>query len=114
MMVEERRVAPRFSVQVPTEYEDSHMGSGLTENVSVSGVRIEHASKSVVIQTEIRLRFSFFVGSFDTVFRGTVVRHTGDGFAVQFGDMDEAQLAVLRRSLPPSHPKLGHHRKTGG
>ena len=103
-MVEERRVAPRFSVQVPTEYEDSDMGRGLTENVSVSGVRIEQASILMPIQTEIRLRFSFFVGSFDTVFRGTVVRHTGDGFAVQFGDMDEAQLVVLRRSLRPSPP----------
>ena len=99
MMVEERRVAPRFSVQVPTEYEDSHMGSGLTENVSLSGVRIEHASRSIPIQTEIRLRFSFFIGSFDTVFHGTVIRHTGGGFAVEFGDMDPVQLDVLRRIL---------------
>ena len=104
MMVDERRVAPRFSVQVPTEYENSHMGSGLTENVSLSGVRIEHASKSMVIRTEIQLRFSFFVGSFDTVFRGTVVRHTEDGFAVRFVAMGEAHLVVLRRSLPPSPP----------
>ncbi len=104
MMVEERRVAPRFSVQVLTEYEDSYMGSGLTENVSLSGVRIEHASRSIPIQTEIRLRFSFFIGSFDTEFQGTVIRHTGDGFAVQFGDMDEAQLVVLRRSLRASPP----------
>ena len=104
MMVEQRRVAPRFSVQVPTEYENSHMGSGVTENVSLSGVRIEHASRFMAIQTEIRLRFSFFVGSFGTVFRGTVVRHTGNGFAVQFGDMDEVQLVVLRRSLRLSPP----------
>ncbi len=98
MMVKEQR-APRFSVQVPTEYEDSHTGSGLTENVSLSGVRVEHVSRSMAIQTEIRLRFSFFMGSFDTVFRGAVVRHTGDGFAVQFGDMGEAQLEVLHRVL---------------
>ncbi len=104
MMVEERRAAPRFSVQVPTEYEDSQMGSGFTTNVSLSGVQIEHASISTAIQTEIRLRFSFFMGSFDTVFRGTVVRRTGDGFAVQFGDMDAAQLVVLRRSLRASPP----------
>ena len=99
-MVEEQRVAPRFSVQVPTEYENSHMGSGLTENVSLSGVLIEHASTSMAIQAEIQLRFSFFSGSFDTVFRGTVVRHTEDGFAVQFVDMGEAQLEVLRRIAP--------------
>ncbi len=102
MMVEEQRAAPRFGVQAPAEYENSHVGSGLTENVSISGVRIEHASRSIAIQTEIRLRFSFFMGSFDTVFRGTVVRQTGDGFAVQFGDMGEAQLEVLRRILPPA------------
>ena len=99
MMVEERRAAPRLSIQVPTEYENSHTGSGFTKNVSLSGVRVEHASISMAIQTEIGLRFSFFVGSFDTVFRGTVVRHTGDGFAVQFGDMGEAQLEVLRRAF---------------
>ncbi len=101
MMVEERRAAPRFIIQVPTEYENSQMGSGLTENVSISGVRIEKASISAAIQTEIRLRFSFFKGSFDTIFQGTVVRHTGPGFAVQFGDMGEAQLEVLSRTLEP-------------
>ena len=99
MMVEERRAAPRFNVRVPTEYENSHMGSGLTENVSVSGVLIEPASRSIAIQTEIQLRFSFFIGSFDTVFHGTVVRHTEGGFAVHFEDMDQVQLEVLRRIL---------------
>ena len=102
MMIEEQRAAPRFGVQVPTEYENSHMGSGFTENVSLSGVRIEYASVSMPIQTEIQLRFSFFAGSFDTVFRGSVVRHTDAGFAVRFVDMGDAQLEVLRRSLPPS------------
>ncbi len=98
MMVEERRREPRFPVQVPTEYENSQTGSGLTENVSLSGVLIE-ASRSIPIQTEIRLRFSFFVGSFDTEFQGTVIRHTGGGFAVQFGDMDPVQAEVLRRII---------------
>ncbi len=98
-MVEERRREPRFSVQVPTEYENSQTGSGLTENVSLSGVLIEHASRSIPIQTEIRLRFSFFSGSFDTEFQGTVIRHTGGGFAVQFGDMDPVQVEVLRRII---------------
>ncbi len=99
-MVEQRREARRFIIEVPTEYEDSQTGSGLTENVSISGVRIERASKSIAVQTEIRLRFSFFTGSFDTLFQGTVVRHTGDGFAAQFVNMGEAQLEVLRRILP--------------
>ena len=100
MIIEERRAAPRLDVQVPTEWENSHMGSGLTENVSRSGVRIEHASILIAIQTEVRLRFSFFTGSFDTIFQGTVVRHTEGGFAVQFGNVGEAQLQTLRRILP--------------
>ena len=101
MMVRKQRAALRFSVQVPTTYENSHdtTGSGLTENLSLSGVLVEHASILIEIQREIRLRFSFFTGSFDTVFRGTVVRHAGDGFAVQFGDMGEAHLEVLRRGI---------------
>ncbi len=100
MMVEEQRRARRFSIQVPTEYKNSQMGSGLTGNVSTSGVLVKNASVSSAIQTEMWLRFSFFLGSFGTVFQGTVVRHTGDGFAVQFGDMGEAQLEVFRRILP--------------
>ena len=104
MMVEERRPAPRIRVQAPTEYENSHTGSGLTENVSLSGVLIERASVSIAIQTEIRLRFSFFMGSFGTEFRGTVVRHTEDGFAVQFSEMNEAQLEVLQMLPGTSEP----------
>ena len=49
--------------------------------------------------SEARMRFSFFLGSFGTVFRGTVVRHTKDGFAVRFVDMGDPQREVLRRSL---------------
>ncbi len=98
-MAKEQRAAQRYSVRVSTEYESSDMGSGFTENVSLSGALIEYASRSLPLKTKIRLRFSFFVGSFDTVFLGTVVRHTEDGFAVRFRDMDGAQLAVLRKCL---------------
>ncbi len=99
MMGREQRAAQRYSVRVSTEYEGSDMGSGFTENVSLSGALIEYASTSIPIQTKIRMRFSFFIGSFDTVFWGIVVRHTEDGFAVEFVDMGESQLAVLRKIL---------------
>ena len=99
MRIKEHRAALRTRVQVSIEYESSDTGSGFTENVSLSGALIKNASTSIPIRTQIRLRFSFFVGSSDTVFRATVVRHTKDGFAVQFGDLDEAQLDVLRRGL---------------
>lgn len=97
MTYEEKRVSARISVQVPTDYENSHTGSGLTENLSLSGVLIESASTSIGVQTDIEMRFAFFIGSSNTVFRGTVVRHTSDGFAVHFEDMDEVQLGVLRK-----------------
>ena len=82
--------------------QDAETGRGLTKDVSLSGVRIERASLAVPIETELRLRFSFFLGSFETLFPGKVVRHTTDGFAVQFGSLDVAQLEMLRTALRPS------------
>lgn len=100
-----RRAAPRLSIQVPTEYEyeSSTPGSGLTENLSISGVLVEHASAAFPIDAELRMRFSFFLGSFDTLFTGAVVRHTADGFAARFVRLETAQIEVLRRALtlPP-------------
>ncbi len=81
--------------------QDAEAGRGFTKDVSVSGVRIEQASLAVPIETELRLRFSFFLGSFETLFRGEVVRRTADGFAVQFGSLDGAQLEILHTALRP-------------
>lgn len=99
MLGRDRRAAHRYTVRVSTEYESSEVGSGFTENVSISGALVEYASRVIPIQTKIQLRFSFFPGSFDTVFRGIVARHTEDGFAVEFVDMGETQLEVLRKIL---------------
>ena len=103
---QERRAASRFSIQVPTEYEyeSSTTGSGLTENVSTSGVLVEQTSAAVPIDTELQMRFSFFHGSFDTLFTGAVVRHTADGFAVHFVRLETAQIEVLRRALSVPRP----------
>ncbi len=102
MSPEDRRAAPRLRIQAPMEYrQDAETGRGFTKDVSLSGVRIEQASLAVPIETELRLRFSFFLGSFETLFRGNVVRHTTDGFAVQFGSLDVAQLEILRTALRP-------------
>ncbi len=99
---QERRVAPRLSIEVPMEYgQDAGTGRGFTKDVSLSGVRIEQASLAVPIETELWLRFFFFRGSLKTLFPGKVVRHTTDGFAVQFGSLDVAQLEILRRVLRP-------------
>ena len=97
----ERRRAPRFRVEVPMEYNDHSLaGSGYTANISASGVRIDRASQRVPIGVQLGLRFSFFLGSFEIQFTGEVVRHTEDGFAVQFGILDPAQLNTLRTALP--------------
>ncbi len=80
---------------------NAESGRGFTKDVSLSGVRIEQASVAVPIETELRLRFSFFLGSFETLFPGNVVRHTTDGFAAQFGSLDVAQLEILRTALRP-------------
>ncbi len=97
---QERRRAPRFSVCVPMEYEDhSVTGRGSTENVSLSGVLIGQASSPAPIEANLRLRFSFFLGSFETPFRGKVVRHAEEGFAIQFASLEKAQLEILRTAL---------------
>ncbi len=100
MSTEDRRAAPRLRIQAPMEYgQDAETGRGLTKDVSLSGVRIEQASLAVPIETGLRLRFSFFLGSFETLFRGKVVRRTTDGFALEFGSLDVAQLEILRTAL---------------
>ncbi len=99
---QERRQAPRFSVCVPMEYEDhSVTGRGFTENVSLSGVLIGQASSPAPIGASLRLRFSFFLGSFETPFRGKVVRHAEEGFAIQFASLVESEREILRTALPP-------------
>jgi hypothetical protein len=86
------------------EYEDhSASGRGFTTNLSLSGVLIEQATSPAPIGTNLRLRFSFFLGAYQTPFRGKVVRHAEEGFAVQFASLDEAEREVLRRALPPGN-----------
>jgi hypothetical protein len=84
------------------EYADHAVtGRGFTNNVSLSGVLIGQASSPAPIGAFLRLRFSFFLGSFETPFRGKVVRHAEDGFAIQFASLEESELEVLRTALPP-------------
>ena len=53
-----RRAAPRFSIQVPTkyEYDSDPAGTGFTENVSSSGVLVEYTSAAFPIGTEVLQR----------------------------------------------------------
>ncbi len=101
----EKRTAPRYEIRVPVECQfEAGTATGTTANVSTSGVRIAlalaSASTRLSVGSGLTMRFSFFVGSFDTPFGASVVRHTDDGFAVQFNALDGRQRDLLRRALP--------------
>ena len=100
MATVEKRLARRFLLRVPVEYENGVPGSGTLWNVSESGARIEEVSRLVEPGSSLTLRFSFFVGSFDVPLRGETVRAIDWGFAVRFIDVSEPQLDMLRRALP--------------
>jgi hypothetical protein len=99
----EKRIALRHPICVPVEYEqDSTAGSGTTCDISSSGVHVamSHTSTPLSIGDGVKLRFSFFVGSFDVAFPANVVRHTSEGFAVRFDQLGPTHRDVLRQALP--------------
>ncbi len=100
----DRRAAPRFDLRVPVEYQSTTVnGQGTVWNVSASGVRIENSSVFVETGARLGLRASFYLGSFDVVLTGEVVRHTEAGFAVQFVALGPAQKGLLSKALPGTH-----------
>ena len=97
---EDRRIDPRFAIRVPVEYQHpTVIGRGTTWDVSLSGVRVEGASFRIRVGAGVMLRFSFFPGSFEIWFPANVVRHTADGFAVRFEELEDDQVAILQRAL---------------
>ena len=100
----DRRVARRFDLRVPVEYQSTTVnGQGTVWNISASGARIENASAFMESGARLGLRASFYPGSFDVVLTGDVVRHTEGGFAVQFVALGPAQKGLLRKALPEAH-----------
>ena len=98
---DERRVETRFSIHVPVEFTNGDVaGTGQTGNVSMSGVRIDDASAAPRAGASLELRFSFFVGSFETALQAQWIRPTHDGFAVRFTELEPPQLELLRQALP--------------
>ena len=90
---------------MPVEYEQaSATGRGTTWDVSTSGVHVAMSHTSapspLLIGSEVKLRFSFFAGSFGTAFPANVVRHTPEGFAVRFDQLGSAHHDLLRQALP--------------
>ena len=99
---EDRRLAPRFRIQVPVWFANGTVsGTGVTRDISLTGVRIDEVSVQPDPHAALELRFSFFVGSFETPFRARWIRPTNKGgFAVQFTELGGPQLDLLRRALP--------------
>ena len=97
----ERRVAPRIALRSPVEYRiGATQGSGLTWNISASGVRVERISAQVELDQRVELRASFFPGSFDTALMADVVRRTEGGFAAHFVEVGPDQEELLQRVVP--------------
>ncbi len=97
----ERRIARRFDLRVPVEYEGSEaQGDGMTWDISVTGARIENASAPVERSAKVEIRSSFFPGSFEIELTAVVVRVTETGFAVRFVDLGPRQRELLSAVLP--------------
>ncbi len=95
------RAATRVRLRAPVEYRGSEArGTGTIWDISASGARLEDVSTCLERGATTWLRCSFFLGSFDVELKGSVVRHTGTGFAVEFRDLGKAQVGLLRSILP--------------
>lgn len=96
------RSAPRFNIRAPAEYRwEGRTGSGTIWNISASGARIEKITTPAVLGTEIRVRSSFFPGSFEAELAAHVVRETElGGFAIRWMELGERERGMLERALP--------------
>lgn len=98
---QERRQAPRVRLRAPVEYRGRRaQGTGTIWDISASGARLENVSTCLDEGETARMRASFFLGSFDVELKGSVVRHTETGFAVQFLELGTDQVGLLRSILP--------------
>lgn len=82
----------RRSVRIKTRFEalvasDHTHGAGVLADISYTGAHVAQTTFQPKVGTEVRL-FVFLqpVNPFELV--GTVVRHTADGFAVEYKDLD--------------------------
>ena len=102
---ERREPSPgaRIPIRAPVSYrsvDGEVWGEGTSWNLSISGALVEHATRPVELGTELLLWFSLYPGSTGTALPGTVMRLTGRGFAVRFGELDDEQAHLLKRALP--------------
>lgn len=92
--------ARRYDLSAPVEFRgDAVEGTGTIWNVSASGALVERVSEVVESGTPLRMRVSYYPGSFEIELPTEVVRTTPTGFAVRFTDLDESSRRMLARVL---------------
>jgi hypothetical protein len=96
----ERQLAMRYDLSGPVEFRgDDVLGSGTIWNLSASGALVEWVSTIVDSGTPLRMRISYYPGSFEIELPSEVVRTTPTGFAVRFMELDVASRLLLARVL---------------
>ena len=97
----EGREPQRYQLRIPVEYQSSGgQGKGLLWDISTSGARIEQASVSLQVGTEITLMLAFFPGATPVSLRGEVVRQMESGFALKFLPLEGRVRLLLKVALP--------------
>ena len=84
---------------MPVVYGGAAAGVGFAVNLSTSGGLLERVSVPAEPGAAVYLRFSCYLGSFETELCGTVARRTADGFAVRFDAMDALQWCLVQSLL---------------
>ena len=99
-MPSDKPVAARYELSGPVEFRcDDQIGTGTVWNVSASGALVERASIVVESGTPLRMRLSYYPGSFEIELPSEVVRTTPTGFAVRFTDLNASSRRLLARVL---------------
>ena len=99
-MPTDKPAATRYELTGPVEFRcDDQVGTGTVWNVSASGALVERASIVVESGTPLRMRLSYYPGSFEIELPSEVVRTTPTGFAVRFSHLDAPSRRLLSRVL---------------
>ena len=97
------RVAPRFSLGIPTRYQvsgEAPIGTGVIQNISKSGALVDDESCKAPVGSRIRLSFSLLPTSQPVKLSAEIVRMADTGFAVRFRDLDPRNRQLLEAALP--------------
>ena len=96
------RSAPRVKTRFETLYAS---GVGVLADISYSGAHLEETTVRPDVGTEIRI-YVFLQPVFPVEIAGQVVRHTENGFAIEYKDLDpRVRRLVDDAAAVVAHPK---------